>query len=128
MLDSVFPPQDLSLLQRMIFIWVFIASGLVVTVQVSQSWADPRPRWTVVTPENKPYWYTYYTLVAFLFMQIAYGPLRWHLEGVLPWSLEVHVLDALWIGLLSLEACMLAYVFTLRISAALRRQEKVKEL
>ena len=75
----------------------------------------------------RPYWYTYYTFVAFLLMQITYGPLRWNLEGRLPWGLEVHILDTLWIGLLGLEACMLAWVFTLKISQSLKGPAKVKE-
>ncbi|KAI0133449.1 hypothetical protein BJ170DRAFT_163181 [Xylariales sp. AK1849] len=129
MLETYFPQQDLSLLQRMLLIWAFVASAFVIVVQISQSWAEPRPRWTVTTSETKPYWYTFYTFVAFLFMQVAYGPLRWNLEGK-PWlgGLEVHVLDALWIGLLGLEAAMLAYVFALRLSKSVRREGKVKEL
>lgn len=53
MLDTYFPEQDLSLLQRMLLIWAFIASGLVVSVQISQSWAEPRPAWTRITAENR---------------------------------------------------------------------------
>lgn len=60
-------------------------------------------------------------------MQISYGPLRWNLEGLLPWGLEVHVLDTLWIGLLGLEACMLAWVFSLKIARSIKGQPKVKE-
>ncbi|KAI0174509.1 hypothetical protein BJ166DRAFT_150257 [Pestalotiopsis sp. NC0098] len=127
MLESYFPPQELSLLQRILLIWVFIACGLVVAIQASQSYAEPRPRWTLITEKTKPYWYSYYTFVAFLLMQISYGPLRWNLEGLLPWGLEVHVLDTLWIGLLGLEACMLAWVFSLKIARSIKGQPKVKE-
>ncbi|KAK9770059.1 hypothetical protein SCAR479_13248 [Seiridium cardinale] len=128
MLDSYFPEQELSLLQRILLIWAFVASGLVIAVQASQSYAEPRPRWTLVQGNNKPYWYTYYAFVVFLLMQILYGPLRFNLEGLLPWGLEVHILDTLWIGLLGLEAGMLAWVFALRITRLFKGQPKVKEL
>lgn len=61
-------------------------------------------------------------------MQISYSPLRWNLEGLLPWRLEVHILDALWIGILGLEAGMLVWVFTLNIARRVKGQPKVKEL
>lgn len=61
-------------------------------------------------------------------MQISYGPLRWNLEGLLPWGLEVHILDTLWIGLLGLEAGMLVWVFALKIGALVKGQPKLKEL
>lgn len=48
-------------------------------------------------------------------MQISYGPLRRGLEGLLPGQLEVHILDAMWLGLLALEASMLAYAFLLQL-------------
>jgi hypothetical protein len=48
-------------------------------------------------------------------MQIAYGPLRRGLEGLLPAHLEVHLMDAVWLGLLAIEAGMLGYVFLLRL-------------
>ncbi|KAH6647870.1 hypothetical protein BKA67DRAFT_399973 [Truncatella angustata] len=128
MLDSYFPQQDLSLFQRMLLIWAFIFSGFVLSFKASQTYAEPRPRWTVMTEHNKPYWYTYYVYVAFMLMQVSYGPLRWNLEGLLPGKLEVHILDALWIGLLGLEAGMLAWVFGLRIARSFKGQQKVKEL
>jgi hypothetical protein len=53
MLDTYFPQQDLSLLHRILLIWAFIASGLVVAVQISHSWTEPRPRWTRITNENR---------------------------------------------------------------------------
>jgi hypothetical protein len=81
----------------------------------------------MLTLNPRPYWYTYYTFVAFLFMQISYRPLRWNLEGMVG-GFEVPVLDALWIGLLGLEAVMIVYVLLLRISGAMRKDAKIKEL
>lgn len=51
--ESYFPQQELSLLQRILLIWVFIACGLVVAIQASQSYAEPRPRWTLITEKTK---------------------------------------------------------------------------
>jgi len=42
-----------TLLQRVMLLWVFIAGGLVIAVQVSQ-WHETQPiRWTRVTPTSK---------------------------------------------------------------------------
>ncbi|KAH8666533.1 hypothetical protein BX600DRAFT_461955 [Xylariales sp. PMI_506] len=132
MLEAYLPEVELTLFHRMGLIWLFIIAGLVVALQVSQSWAEPRPQWTVIDQHSRPYWMTYYVFVAFLFMQITYRPLLFNLDGLLG-GLEVEILDALWIGLLGLEAVMLAWVFVLRIAAitgnsSATGRKKVKEL
>lgn len=53
MLESYFPQQELSLFQRILLIWAFIAFGLVIALQASQSYTEPRPRWTLTTGKNK---------------------------------------------------------------------------
>ncbi|RYO89396.1 hypothetical protein DL766_010423 [Monosporascus sp. MC13-8B] len=111
------PHYELSLLQRMSLIWAFIACGLVIALQIAQSWAEPRPRWTLLDERNKHYWYTFYVLEAFLTMQITYRPLAWKLEE-LGLGGGVGILDAVWIALLGLEAAMVAGVVALRVSRA----------
>lgn len=97
--------------------------GRIITIMKTCSPSEE----SVLTPSPRPYWYTYYTFVAFLFMQISYRPLRWNLEGMAG-GLEVPILDALWVGLLGLEAVMIIYVLLLRISGAIRKEGKIKEL
>lgn len=42
-----------SLLQRILLIWCFVLCGLVICFQIAQSWAHPRPRWTVLDDKTK---------------------------------------------------------------------------
>lgn len=48
-----FPHYELSLFQRLLLVWAFTACGLVIVLQIAQSWADPRPQWTVVNEKSK---------------------------------------------------------------------------
>ena len=45
--------EGISLLQRLLLVWCFLACGFVIALQIAQSWADPRPRWTVVDERNR---------------------------------------------------------------------------
>ncbi|KAK7754482.1 hypothetical protein SLS62_003502 [Diatrype stigma] len=115
-----FPHYELSLLQRLLLVWAFTACGLVIVLQIAQSWADPRPQWTVVNEKSKQYWYTFYVLEAFLTMQISYRPLLWKLEQGLGLGADSRrgaedLLDGLWIGLLGLEIAMVAGVVISRL-------------
>ncbi|RYP76246.1 hypothetical protein DL771_001865 [Monosporascus sp. 5C6A] len=117
LLNAYLPHYELSLLQRMSLIWAFIACGLVIALQIAQSWAEPRPLWTLLDERNKHYWYTFYVLEAFLTMQITYRPLAWKLEE-LGLGGGVGLLDAVWIALLGLEAAMVAGFVALQVSRA----------
>ncbi|RYP26556.1 hypothetical protein DL768_011696 [Monosporascus sp. mg162] len=117
LLYAYLPHYELSLLQRMSLIWAFIACGLVIALQIAQSWAEPRPRWTLLSERNRYYWYTFYVLEAFLTMQITHRPLAWKLEE-LGLGGGVGLLDAVWIALLGLEVAMVAGVVALQVSRA----------
>ena len=47
------PHYELSLFERLLLIWAFIACGFVIVLQLAQSWADPQPRWTVLDERTK---------------------------------------------------------------------------
>ncbi|ORY61402.1 uncharacterized protein BCR38DRAFT_487153 [Pseudomassariella vexata] len=126
LLDTYLPQYELSLFQRLLLIWLFIATGLVLALQASQSVADPRPRWTLLNKEQKPYWYTFYVFAAFMLLQVTYRPLLWNMEGMLG-GYEVAILDGLWIGLLGLEAVMIVSVLVLGIVRTAKPAQKIKE-
>ncbi|KAK8062885.1 hypothetical protein PG997_014982 [Apiospora hydei] len=138
-LEAYVPHYELSLLDRMLLIWLFIGSAFVVVLQVSQSWMEPRPRWTVLDERSKPYWYTYYVYLAFLLVQISYRPLRHKMDSMQPllsiggFEVAAAALDGAWIGLLSLEALMIVFVLALQVTqlfgkAASPAAYKLKEL
>ncbi|KAK6836337.1 hypothetical protein PG995_005868 [Apiospora arundinis] len=125
LLEGYLPQHELSLLDRMLLIWLFIGSAFVVVFQVSQSWMEPRPRWTVIDERSKPYWYTYYVYLAFLLVQISYRPLLHQIkkmESMQPllsiggYEVAAAALDGAWIGLLSLEALMIVGVLALQVT------------
>jgi hypothetical protein len=51
-MDALFS-VELSPFQRMLIIWVFIAVGLVIAVQVSQAYEQRPPAWTRLTKDSR---------------------------------------------------------------------------
>ncbi|KAB5566348.1 hypothetical protein GE09DRAFT_1055913 [Coniochaeta sp. 2T2.1] len=123
---------QLSLFQRILLIWLFITCGLVVSLQAAKHHVPegPSAKWrlTVVT---KPYWYTFYVLEAFLFVQITYGMTMDSIAGSLG-GYEQTLLNALWMGLLGLECLMVAGVairgVVRAVKPAVREKVPAKEL
>ncbi|KEZ42172.1 hypothetical protein SAPIO_CDS6234 [Scedosporium apiospermum] len=116
-----------TLLQRVMLLWVFIAGGLVIAVQVSQ-WHETQPiRWTRVTPTSKPYWYTLYVTEVFLFVTASYPLLLQMMEGY-AFDHEEKILNTLWIGLLGLETLMVLGVAVQSIVRRLQAPPKVKTI
>ncbi|KAF9873346.1 hypothetical protein CkaCkLH20_09159 [Colletotrichum karsti] len=117
-----------SLFGRMMFLWSFIVLGLVIAVQVSQ-YGEPdhtRIQWVRLTNESRPFWYTFYVLEAFLFVSGAYPMLYNKMSMYLDTGYEERILNAIWIGLLSVEALMVAGVAVLSISRKLKSPPKQK--
>ncbi|OIW24545.1 hypothetical protein CONLIGDRAFT_718464 [Coniochaeta ligniaria NRRL 30616] len=115
---------ELSLLQRLLIIWLFILCGLVLAVQAAKQYADrPAAKWRL-TAETKPYWYTFYVLEAFLLVQISHRVLMLNFSGALG-GYEETLLDGLWMGLLALECLMVAGV---AVRAALRAGQPGKKV
>jgi hypothetical protein len=140
---------ELSLFQRILLIWLFIFCGLVLALQAAKQYVErPAAKWRLtaetkcVSPIAKrplhiavsrpvliflerPYWYTFYVLEAFLLVQITYRVLMLKLGGVLG-GYEETLLNGLWMGLLGLECLMVAGVALKGALRAVRPREKVK--
>ncbi|KAH8903519.1 hypothetical protein BR93DRAFT_931118 [Coniochaeta sp. PMI_546] len=116
---------ELSLVQRMLLIWLFILCGLVLALQAAKQYVErPAPKWRL-TAETKPYWYTFYVFEAFLLVQISYRVLMLNFRGVLG-GYEETLLNGLWMGLLGLECLMVAGVALRSALRAFRPGKKVK--
>ncbi|KAH7311686.1 hypothetical protein B0I35DRAFT_411849 [Stachybotrys elegans] len=95
----------LTLFQRILFVWAFIAVGLVICFQLASFVADEPPRWTRLTKENRLTWYTVYVLETFLFVQSAHPLLKKNMEPFADGN-EQRILNTVYIGLLGLETLM----------------------
>ncbi|KAL7622460.1 hypothetical protein AAE478_007966 [Parahypoxylon ruwenzoriense] len=58
--------------------------------------------------------------------QIPYGSAKWNLEGLLLGNHKVTALDEIWIGLLALEAVLIAGVLGLRVLEAIGGRKAAK--
>lgn len=117
-----------TLFGRMMFLWSFVLLGLIIAAQVSQ-YGEPdhtRIQWVRLTDESRPYWYTFYVLEAFLFVSGGYPMLHEKMSMYLGTGYEDQILNAIWIGLLSVEALMVAGVTVLSISRKLKSPPKQK--
>ncbi|KAI6780962.1 uncharacterized protein J7T54_003104 [Emericellopsis cladophorae] len=104
--------------QRLLLLGAFVAVGLLLSLQLSQT-ASPQPfRWTLLTDETRPYWYTLYVLEAFLAMHNTY-PLLLEKMRSLHLGNEEKILNAVWVGLLGLEVLMVLGVFVQGIAKRL---------
>ncbi|KAJ9142434.1 hypothetical protein NKR23_g7268 [Pleurostoma richardsiae] len=122
---NLLPHYELSLLQRMLLIWVFIIGGLVIGFQAGQQYAEAPKSWTRLTKETKPYWYTFYIFEAFMLSQITYRVFLFNMSGQL-FGYEEVILDGIWFGLLGLEALMIAGLVARRLFMAVSPKSKVK--
>jgi hypothetical protein len=52
-ISSLLPHYELSLLQRISLIWLFILCGLVVSFQLSQRYAERPAAWVRLNKETK---------------------------------------------------------------------------
>jgi fatty-acid desaturase len=111
--------------QRLCLLWAFVVLGLVISVQISQAQADRPLQWTRLTPENKLRWFTLYILEAFLLVQNAY-PLLLAKMHALAIGNEERILNAVWIGLLSVEIIMVLGVAVQSIAKRLSYRPKAK--
>lgn len=50
---SFLPDYELSLLQRMLLIWLFILCGFVISFQLSQQYAERPPSWVRLNKETR---------------------------------------------------------------------------
>ncbi|KAL0933989.1 uncharacterized protein CTRU02_210788 [Colletotrichum truncatum] len=117
-----------TLFGRMMFLWSFVLFGIVIAVQLSQ-YGEPdhtRIQWVRFTDESRPYWLTFYVLEVFLFFTGAYPMLYDKMSMYLGTGYEEQILNAIWIGLLSVEALMVAGVAVLSISRKLKAPPKQK--
>ncbi|KAM0269846.1 hypothetical protein ACHAQH_009631 [Verticillium albo-atrum] len=92
--------------QRMCFLWTWCLGGILFAVQMSQ--IGEGTQWTKLTPEQTPYWLTFY---GFQFMMLtigAYPVFRDRLDG-LCFGYEDNVLNAILIGFITLEAALVFY-------------------
>ncbi|OLN97951.1 hypothetical protein CCHL11_02564 [Colletotrichum chlorophyti] len=73
-----------------------------------------------------PYWYTFYNTQILLFVSGAYPMLHEKMTTYLGTGYEAQILNVIWVGLLSVEALMVAGVAVLSISRKLKAPPKQK--
>ncbi|WYZ35795.1 hypothetical protein EsH8_X_000442 [Colletotrichum jinshuiense] len=117
-----------TLFQRMMFLFAFCLSGLILAIQASQAGEDDRHRiwWTRLTDESRPYWYTFYVTQVFLFVSGGYPMLYDKMTMYIGSGYEERILNVIWVGLLSVEALMVAGVAVLSISRKFKGAPKQK--
>lgn len=72
---------------------------------------------------DRRYWYTLYVLEAFLLVQAMYNMLR---DRIAEYGYDDRFLNALWLGLLGLEALMVVGVAVQGVARRLQGPPKVK--
>ncbi|TQN69224.1 hypothetical protein CSHISOI_06282 [Colletotrichum shisoi] len=120
--------NHVTLFQRMMFLLSFCLSGIILAVQASQV-GEPdhiRIRWTRLTDQSRPYWYTFYVTQVFLFFSGAYPMLYDKMTMYIGSGYEAQILNVIWVGLLSVEALMVAGVAGIAITRKFKGAPKQK--
>ncbi|KAJ0296531.1 hypothetical protein COL5a_004704 [Colletotrichum fioriniae] len=120
--------SHVTLFQRMMFLFSFCISGIILAVQASQA-GEPdhlRIRWTRLTEQSRPYWYTFYVTQVFLFVTGAYPMLYDKMTMYIGSGYEEQILNIIWVGLLSVEALMVAGVAGVAITRKFKGAPKQK--
>jgi hypothetical protein len=112
--------------QRLYLVWAFVANGILISVQLSQSQSPTPLTWARLTAETRPYWYTVYMLQAFLFIQNMYPILLKNMTGYFQ-GREETVLNAVWVGLLGLEILMVLGVAVRSVVKTLKAPPRPKQ-
>ncbi|KAK1965646.1 hypothetical protein LY78DRAFT_91100 [Colletotrichum sublineola] len=120
--------SHVTLFQRMMFLVTFCFSGIILAVQASQIGEDDRRRiqWTRLTDQTRPYWYTFYVTQVFLFVSGAYPMLHDKMTMYIGSGYEEQILNIIWVGLLSVEALMVAGVAGIAITRKFKGSPKQK--
>ncbi|KAK2000752.1 hypothetical protein LX36DRAFT_571611 [Colletotrichum falcatum] len=120
--------SHVTLFQRMMFLVAFCFSGIILAVQASQFGEDDRRRiqWTRLTDQTRPYWYTFYVTQVFLFVTGAYPMLYDKMTMHIGSGYEEQILNIIWVGLLSVEALMVAGVAGIAITRKFKGVPKEK--
>ncbi|KAM0323852.1 hypothetical protein ACHAQA_008430 [Verticillium albo-atrum] len=114
----------LTPIQRMCFLWGWCLGGILFAVQMSQ--IGEGTQWTKMTPEQSPYWITFYGFQLVMLTAGAYPVFRDRIDG-LCFGAEDTVLNTIWISLLVLEASLIFYAtfhFLTRGSRAAAKPKK----
>ncbi|KAK2047967.1 hypothetical protein LZ31DRAFT_89816 [Colletotrichum somersetense] len=120
--------SHVTLFQRMMFLFAFCLSGIILAVQASQFGEDDRRRiqWTRLTDQSRPYWYTFYFTQVFLFVTGAYPMLYDKMTMYIGSGYEEQILNIIWVSLLSVEALMVAGVAGVAITRKFKGAPKQK--